>query len=94
VDRDELADLLSALGNPMRIAIVQRLGEGGEGSPSAVANVFEAPLGTVSHHFRALADAGLIELVRTEPRRGAVEHFYVLSGRGRGAWGWLQGAPE
>jgi hypothetical protein len=30
----------------------------------------------VSHHVRTLARIGAIELVRTRPRRGAVEHFY------------------
>jgi hypothetical protein len=30
----------------------------------------------VSHHTRVLRDLGCIELVRTEPRRGAVEHYY------------------
>lgn len=31
-------------------------------------------LGTVSHHFRALRHAGLIEVAATEQRRGAVKH--------------------
>jgi hypothetical protein len=30
----------------------------------------------VSHHVKELHDDGVIELVKTEPRRGAVEHFY------------------
>jgi hypothetical protein len=30
----------------------------------------------VSYHVRILARLGLIELVRTTPRRGAVEHHY------------------
>ena len=34
------------------------------------------PLGRVSYHIRLLSDLGAIELVRTEPRRGALEHFY------------------
>ena len=33
----------------------------------------------VSYHLRALYKGGLIDLVRTEPRRGAVKHFYQLS---------------
>jgi hypothetical protein len=30
---------------------------------------------------RVLRDAGCVELVRTEPRRGAIEHFYRASAR-------------
>jgi hypothetical protein len=30
----------------------------------------------VSYHVKTLDDLGAIELVRTEPRRGAVEHYY------------------
>jgi DNA-binding transcriptional ArsR family regulator len=36
-------------------------------------------LSYVSYHLRALNKAGLIDLVRTEPRRGAMKHFYRLS---------------
>jgi DNA-binding transcriptional ArsR family regulator len=32
--------------------------------------------GTVSYHIRALEKSGLVEEVRTEPRRGALEHFF------------------
>jgi len=35
-----------------------------------------ARAGRVSYHVRALLKRGLVELVRTEPRRGASEHFY------------------
>lgn len=48
----------------------------GEMSPNEVATELEERLGTVSYHMRILRDAGWIELVRTEPRRGALEHFY------------------
>jgi DNA-binding transcriptional ArsR family regulator len=41
-----------------------------------MAGEFGVPLGTVSYHTRLLRDLGWIELVRTEPRRGALEHFY------------------
>jgi DNA-binding transcriptional ArsR family regulator len=85
VGHDDLAGLLRALGHPVRVASVERLGEAGEGSPVAFAEAFEAPLATVSFHFRALDGTGLIELARTEPRRRAIEHFYMLSVCGRAA---------
>jgi predicted transcriptional regulator len=33
----------------------------------------------VSYHVRQLEKAGLIELVATKPRRGALEHYYTLA---------------
>lgn len=45
-------------------------------SPSAIAADLGAPLNVVSYHTRVLLRAGAIELVRTERRRGATEHFY------------------
>jgi DNA-binding transcriptional ArsR family regulator len=93
VHHDDLAGLLRALGHPVRVAIVERLGDLGEGSPVAFAGALDAPLATVSHHFRSLADGGLIELGRTEQRRGALQHFYVLSPRGQAAVRWLRDAP-
>jgi DNA-binding transcriptional ArsR family regulator len=69
-------NLLKALGHPLRMRILEVIGERGEASPLEVARTLEQPLGTVSHHTRVLRDLGYIELTRTEPRRGAVEHFY------------------
>src|SRR3712207_7009102 len=40
------------------------------------AGELEEPIGNVSYHMRTLADLGMVTLVRTEPRRGAVEHYY------------------
>ena len=45
-------------------------------SPNQLARELGLPLGRVSYHIRLLSDLGAIELVRTEPRRGALEHFY------------------
>lgn len=36
----------------------------------------DVPLATASHHVKELLEADMIELVKTEPRRGAVEHYY------------------
>ena len=45
-------------------------------SPSELSGELDEPIGNVSYHMRTLADLGMVELVRTEPRRGAVEHYY------------------
>jgi DNA-binding transcriptional ArsR family regulator len=68
--------LVKALGHPLRLRILEVMTDRGEASPVALAREFDTPLATVSHHARVLRDLGYIELVRTEPRRGAVEHFY------------------
>lgn len=45
-------------------------------SPNEVAKLLRKPLGSASFHITELKKAGVIELVKTVPRRGAVEHFY------------------
>ncbi|MFT3865616.1 MAG: winged helix-turn-helix domain-containing protein [Solirubrobacterales bacterium] len=45
-------------------------------SPKELADELRAPLSDVSYHVRVLRDLGVIELVRTEPVRGAVAHYY------------------
>ena len=47
-------------------------------SPNNLCVAVGASLGNVSYHVRQLAKAGLIELVATKPRRGALEHYYTL----------------
>jgi DNA-binding transcriptional ArsR family regulator len=68
--------LIKALAHPLRWRIVELLVERGEASPVELARELDQPLATVSHHVRVLRDSGSIELTRTEPRRGAVEHYY------------------
>jgi DNA-binding transcriptional ArsR family regulator len=67
--------LAKALSHPLRAHVLSILAER-VASPNQIANELEEPLGNVSYHVKALADVGCIELVRTEPRRGAIEHFY------------------
>lgn len=45
-------------------------------SPRAIAEASDVPLNVVSYHTQVLLREGAIELVRTERRRGAREHFY------------------
>jgi len=68
--------LIKALAHPVRWRIVETLVERGEASPVELARLVDQPLATVSHHTRVLRDNGCIALTRTEPRRGAVEHYY------------------
>jgi DNA-binding transcriptional ArsR family regulator len=45
-------------------------------SPRELADELGEPLTSVSYHTQRLLGHGLVELVRTEPRRGATMHFY------------------
>ena len=45
-------------------------------SPSELAKELGEPLGNVAYHVKILEETGAIELVRTAPVRGALEHFY------------------
>jgi DNA-binding transcriptional ArsR family regulator len=48
-------------------------------SPNSLCIAVGEPLGNVSYHVRHLEKAGLIELVATKQRRGALEHYYTLA---------------
>jgi DNA-binding transcriptional ArsR family regulator len=67
--------LAKALSHPLRAHVLSILNER-VASPNQIANELEEPLGNVSYHVKTLAEMGCIELVNTEPRRGAIEHFY------------------
>lgn len=85
------ARLVKGLAHPLRIHILHVL-QDRVASPSEIAFELEAPLGNVSYHVRFLARVGLIELASTQPRRGAVEHYYRAIGRAQisdQAWGMV-----
>jgi DNA-binding transcriptional ArsR family regulator len=72
--------LVKALAHPLRIHILRVL-QDRVASPSELAEEVSAPLGNVSYHVRFLVRVGLLELVDTRPRRGALEHYYRARGR-------------
>jgi len=74
------ARIAKALAHPLRARLLQRLGER-VASPADLALEVGAPLGVVSYHVRMLRDYECVELVRTEPRRGALQHFYRATAR-------------
>jgi len=67
--------LAKALAHPLRVQLLAALNEG-VASPNELAKKLDEPLTNVSYHVRMLHDLGTIELVDTEPRRGALEHYY------------------
>jgi DNA-binding transcriptional ArsR family regulator len=74
------ARIAKALAHPLRARILERLGER-VASPADLAAEVGAPLGVVSYHVRMLRDYDCVELVRTEPVRGALQHFYRATAR-------------
>jgi len=67
--------IMKALSHPLRVRMLTLLNQK-VASPSELADELDEPLGNVSYHMRFLADLEMVKLVRTEPRRGAVEHYY------------------
>ena len=67
--------LVRALAHPLRVQILEVLNER-EASPNELTEILSHPLGNVAYHSRVLERCGCIELVRTEQRRGAVEHYF------------------
>lgn len=73
-------NLVKALSHPLRMRILTRLNET-VASPNELAREFNESLPLLSYHVRILRDLGCIELVRTTPRRGAIEHHYRATTR-------------
>lgn len=83
---DQLSKAMLGFGHPVRARCLILLGD--EHSPSELwellnPGVRDRPddkgtpaLGVISYHVRMLRDYGLVRVTRTEPARGALEHFY------------------
>jgi DNA-binding transcriptional ArsR family regulator len=67
--------IIKALGHPVRMRALQVLNTR-VASPSELAKELDEPLGNVAYHVKILEENEAIELVRTAPVRGALEHFY------------------
>lgn len=72
--------VVKALAHPLRVRILSMLDESVL-SPAEIARQIDVPIGNVSYHTRQLLDLGMIRLVREQPRRGAVEHYYTAETR-------------
>lgn len=66
---------LKVLAHPLRLKILKRAQVSDVSAKEAALELRE-PIGKVSYHVRVLADAGLLELTRQTPRRGAIESHY------------------
>jgi DNA-binding transcriptional ArsR family regulator len=73
-------NVAKAVSHPVRMRILMLLNKRVT-SPSELATELEEPLNHVSYHVKRLVDLKCAELVRTETRRGAVEHYYRATER-------------
>ena len=72
--------LAKALAHPLRVQLLNVLNER-VSSPNQLSKELGEPLGNVSYHVKVLLDYDCVELVKREPRRGAIEHFYRATKR-------------
>jgi DNA-binding transcriptional ArsR family regulator len=72
--------LVKALAHPLRVQILAILNER-MASPNELSKELDEGLSQVSYHVKVLKDFECIEMVKTEPRRGAVEHYYRATER-------------
>ena len=74
--------MVKALAHPLRLRIIDAL-EDRSASPSELSQELGVPIGNVSYHVRRLEALGVLKLVDTAQRRGAVEHYFRLDRRPR-----------
>ena len=72
--------LVKALAHQLRVEILTILNER-MASPNELSKELDEGLSQVSYHVKVLKDFECIEMVKTEPRRGAVEHYYRATAR-------------
>jgi ArsR family transcriptional regulator len=70
---DRHAEQLSALGHPVRLAILRLVVQGGDGGTSAgdIQAHLDMPASTLSHHLKRLVDSGLLN-----SRNEGTFHYY------------------
>lgn len=76
-NRSDDDDLLVALRHPLRRRILRAMSAEDALSPRELAATLRAPLSNVAYHVRVLADCAAVVLVRTQPVRGSMQHFYL-----------------
>lgn len=72
--------LVKSLAHELRTEILAILNER-MASPNELAKELDEGLSQVSYHVKVLKDYEVIRLIKTEPRRGAVEHYYRATSR-------------
>src|SRR2546423_11850522 len=74
-EAEELAARFKALGDPTRVAIVNRLAGAGEVCVCDLTDAFDLSQPTISHHLKLLRKAGLVEVTR----RGTWAYYRLVA---------------
>jgi DNA-binding transcriptional ArsR family regulator len=78
IPRVKARHCIRALSSPQRRRILRSLHEAGEAQSSKeISKGSDASLGNVTYHVNVLKECGVVALTDTQPKRGAVEHFYA-----------------
>jgi ArsR family transcriptional regulator len=75
-DAAELAVLLKAVADPVRLRLLSRIGShaGGEACVCDLTDAFDLTAPTISHHLKVLRTAGLID----SQRRGTWVYYWII----------------
>lgn len=68
--------LVMVLAHPVRVQALHILHRRGLATPKEIGDEIGIANGVAAYHIRELRKVGWVELVKTEPRRGATAHFY------------------
>ena len=71
-------ELAKALSHPVRVEILEAL-QGRIASPVELSQEMDQTVGVISYHAKTLLKCGCVELVRSKPDRGNLEHFFGLA---------------
>jgi DNA-binding transcriptional ArsR family regulator len=73
-----VTESVKAIGSPHRRRLLRILHVAGEArSPNEMSEALGVPVSHISYHVKVLKSCRVIALTDTQPRRGAVEHFYA-----------------
>lgn len=73
-------ELVKALSHPIRVEILEAL-QGRVASPTELSKDLDESLKVISYHAKTLVRCGCLELVDSNPRRGAIEQFFGVVAR-------------
>lgn len=73
-------ELVKALSHPIRLEILAAL-QNRIASSNELSREMNQSLGIISYHAKTLVKCGCLELLHTEPNRGAIEHYFGVASR-------------
>lgn len=78
--------VITALNHPIRRKLLRRFLDGPPTSPVGLAREMGGSLNLIAYHVKILASNGVVREVKTERRRGALEHYFEPSLGSHAEW--------